>query len=177
MYSIEAMKESYQQNYFVFARDFVVVHVILDVTHITPNSHSLISYRDEHSIWEYMQMLSSHCLTQLINFQACPESQDFRAAQCAAFDEVPYDGQLYKWTTHYDYSEPCALTCRYVIRRRINCCWVIVIFHRLGKWNVYSDNRIFMLRKLLCVYDMLQIVMIVCMCVFGMENCFRNSWD
>ncbi|XP_037039972.1 protein madd-4 isoform X3 [Bradysia coprophila] len=49
---------------------------------------------------------------KICNMQACPESQDFRAAQCAAFDEVPYDGQLYKWTTHYDYSEPCALTCR-----------------------------------------------------------------
>lgn len=38
--------------------------------------------------------------------------QDFRAHQCSAFDEVPYDGQLYKWQTHYEYSEPCALTCR-----------------------------------------------------------------
>lgn len=25
---------------------------------------------------------------------------------------MPYDGQLYKWQPHYDYAEPCALTCR-----------------------------------------------------------------
>lgn len=46
------------------------------------------------------------------SFQPCPEAQDFRAHQCAAFDDVPYDGSLFKWTPHYDYSEPCALTCR-----------------------------------------------------------------
>lgn len=44
--------------------------------------------------------------------QACPDLQDYRAHQCSVFDDVPYDGQLYKWQTHYDYSEPCALTCR-----------------------------------------------------------------
>lgn len=50
----------------------------------------------------------------IYSLQPCPEQQDFRAHQCAAFDEVPYDGVLFKWTPHYDYSEPCALTCRYV---------------------------------------------------------------
>lgn len=44
--------------------------------------------------------------------QACPEQQDFRAQQCAAYNDVPYDGALFKWAPHYDYSEPCALTCR-----------------------------------------------------------------
>lgn len=49
---------------------------------------------------------------RICNMQACPELIDFRARQCAAFDDVPYDGTLYKWTPHYDYLEPCALTCR-----------------------------------------------------------------
>lgn len=46
--------------------------------------------------------------------QPCPEQQDFRAHQCLAYDDVPYDGALFKWTPHYDDSEPCALTCRLV---------------------------------------------------------------
>ncbi|XP_058819345.1 protein madd-4 isoform X1 [Topomyia yanbarensis] len=49
---------------------------------------------------------------KICNMQPCPEQQDFRAHQCAAYDDVPYDGALLKWTPHYDYSEPCALTCR-----------------------------------------------------------------
>lgn len=44
--------------------------------------------------------------------QQCPDEQDFRAHQCAAYDDVPYDGALFKWTPHYDYSDMCALTCR-----------------------------------------------------------------
>lgn len=51
---------------------------------------------------------------RICNMQTCPEQQDFRARQCSAYDDVPYDGTLYKWTPHYDYSEPCALTCKYV---------------------------------------------------------------
>jgi Thrombospondin type 1 domain len=49
---------------------------------------------------------------RICNMQACPDQQDFRAQQCAAFNEVPYDGAMFVWTPHYDYSEPCALTCR-----------------------------------------------------------------
>lgn len=49
---------------------------------------------------------------RICNMQPCPEQQDFRANQCAAYNDVPYDGTLYKWTPHYDYVEPCALTCR-----------------------------------------------------------------
>lgn len=52
---------------------------------------------------------------RICNMQTCPEQQDFRARQCSAYDDVPYDGTLYKWTPHYDYSEPCALTCKYVL--------------------------------------------------------------
>lgn len=49
---------------------------------------------------------------KICNMQACPDHRDFRAQQCTAFDEVPYDGALFKWSPHYDYAEPCALTCR-----------------------------------------------------------------
>ncbi|KAH8286812.1 hypothetical protein KR044_003966, partial [Drosophila immigrans] len=49
---------------------------------------------------------------RICNMQPCPEQHDFRANQCAAYNDVPYDGTLYKWTPHYDYVEPCALTCR-----------------------------------------------------------------
>ncbi|KAH8356938.1 hypothetical protein KR200_005501, partial [Drosophila serrata] len=49
---------------------------------------------------------------RICNMQPCPEQQDFRSSQCAAYNDVPYDGTLYKWTPHYDYVEPCALTCR-----------------------------------------------------------------
>ncbi|XP_055381952.1 protein madd-4 [Condylostylus longicornis] len=49
---------------------------------------------------------------RICNMQPCPEQQDFRALQCLAFNDVPYDGVLYKWTPHYDYSEPCSLFCR-----------------------------------------------------------------
>ncbi|XP_055914951.1 protein madd-4-like [Eupeodes corollae] len=49
---------------------------------------------------------------RICNMQPCPEQQDFRAHQCAAYNDVPYDGTLYMWTTHYDYMDPCALTCR-----------------------------------------------------------------
>ncbi|EFN62926.1 ADAMTS-like protein 3, partial [Camponotus floridanus] len=45
-------------------------------------------------------------------FQPCEKSSDFRAAQCAAFNNVPYSGQLLKWYPHYDPARPCALICR-----------------------------------------------------------------
>lgn len=49
---------------------------------------------------------------KICNMQACPDKQDFRAQQCAVFNDVPYDGAMFEWTPHYDDSEPCALTCR-----------------------------------------------------------------
>ncbi|XP_067620912.1 ADAMTS-like protein 3 isoform X1 [Eurosta solidaginis] len=49
---------------------------------------------------------------RICNMQSCPEQQDFRAQQCAAYNDVSYDGTLYTWIPHYDYVEPCALTCR-----------------------------------------------------------------
>lgn len=51
---------------------------------------------------------------KICNMQACPDQQDFRAQQCAAFNDVPYDGAMFVWTPHYDDAEPCALLCRQV---------------------------------------------------------------
>ncbi|XP_017889029.1 protein madd-4 isoform X2 [Ceratina calcarata] len=42
----------------------------------------------------------------------CENPTDFRAEQCAAFDDVPYSGQLLKWYPHYNPVRPCALICR-----------------------------------------------------------------
>ena len=44
--------------------------------------------------------------------QPCPESGEFREQQCAAYNDVPYEGEVLIWTAHQDDSEPCALTCR-----------------------------------------------------------------
>ncbi|XP_020298368.1 ADAMTS-like protein 1 isoform X2 [Pseudomyrmex gracilis] len=49
---------------------------------------------------------------KICNPEPCEKSDDFRAAQCAAFNNVPYSGQLLKWYPHYDPARPCALICR-----------------------------------------------------------------
>ncbi|KAL0100797.1 hypothetical protein PUN28_019286 [Cardiocondyla obscurior] len=49
---------------------------------------------------------------KICNSEPCEKSSDFRAAQCAAFNNVPYSGQLLKWYPHYDPARPCALICR-----------------------------------------------------------------
>ncbi|GLV43482.1 no long nerve cord [Carabus blaptoides fortunei] len=49
---------------------------------------------------------------KICNMQPCPESHDFREAQCAAFNDIPYEGALFQWTPHYEDTETCALTCR-----------------------------------------------------------------
>ncbi|XP_011264169.1 protein madd-4 isoform X2 [Camponotus floridanus] len=49
---------------------------------------------------------------KICNPEPCEKSSDFRAAQCAAFNNVPYSGQLLKWYPHYDPARPCALICR-----------------------------------------------------------------
>ncbi|KAI4492815.1 hypothetical protein M0804_002606 [Polistes exclamans] len=42
----------------------------------------------------------------------CEKPSDFRGEQCAAFNDVPYSGQLLKWYPHYDPERPCSLICR-----------------------------------------------------------------
>lgn len=49
---------------------------------------------------------------KICNPEPCEKPSDFRAEQCAAFDDVPYSGQLLKWYPHYDPARPCALICR-----------------------------------------------------------------
>lgn len=49
---------------------------------------------------------------KICNPESCEKSGDSRAAQCAAFNNVPYSGQLLKWYPHYDPARPCALICR-----------------------------------------------------------------
>ncbi|XP_036139996.1 protein madd-4 isoform X3 [Monomorium pharaonis] len=49
---------------------------------------------------------------KICNPEPCEKSDDFRAVQCAAFNNVPYSGQLLKWYPHYDPARPCALICR-----------------------------------------------------------------
>ncbi|XP_043590523.1 protein madd-4-like isoform X1 [Bombus pyrosoma] len=49
---------------------------------------------------------------KICNPEPCENPNDFRAEQCAVFDDVPYSGQLLKWYPHYDPSRPCALICR-----------------------------------------------------------------
>ncbi|CAD1468426.1 unnamed protein product, partial [Heterotrigona itama] len=51
-------------------------------------------------------------LTALQTTKPCENPNDFRAEQCAVFDDVPYSGQLLKWYPHYDPTRPCALICR-----------------------------------------------------------------
>lgn len=48
----------------------------------------------------------------MILLQPCPESREFREDQCASYDDIPYENQLFRWSPHYDDNEPCALTCR-----------------------------------------------------------------
>ncbi|XP_050319940.1 ADAMTS-like protein 3 [Bactrocera neohumeralis] len=64
---------------------------------------------------------------RICNIQPYPEQQGYRAYQRAAYNDMPYDGTLYLWTPHYDYMEPCALTCRNLaIRDVITCCSIRV---------------------------------------------------
>lgn len=59
--------------------------------------------------------------------QACPDQQDFRAQQCAAFNDVPYDGAMFSWTPHYDDAEPCALLCRQVKLMIVNLSGTVML--------------------------------------------------
>ncbi|XP_015601072.1 protein madd-4 isoform X2 [Cephus cinctus] len=49
---------------------------------------------------------------KVCNTQPCERPSDFRAEQCAAFDNIPYSGQLLRWLPHHDPGKPCALICR-----------------------------------------------------------------
>lgn len=44
--------------------------------------------------------------------QPCSDSSDFREQQCSAYNDVPYEGLLFKWAVHHDEMEPCSLSCK-----------------------------------------------------------------
>lgn len=48
----------------------------------------------------------------LFYFKPCPESTDFRAAQCSAYNTRPYRGRFYKWLPFNDPEDPCVLACQ-----------------------------------------------------------------
>ncbi|XP_008935598.1 PREDICTED: papilin-like, partial [Merops nubicus] len=46
------------------------------------------------------------------NIQSCPDgSRDFRAEQCAEFDETEFQGKKYKWLPYYGVPNKCELNC------------------------------------------------------------------
>lgn len=49
---------------------------------------------------------------RLCNIQPCTVTVDFRAQQCASFNERPYRERFYRWLPYIDPGDPCALTCR-----------------------------------------------------------------
>ncbi|OQV15508.1 ADAMTS-like protein 1 [Hypsibius exemplaris] len=50
---------------------------------------------------------------KLCNTQPCSEGvADFRGQQCAAYNNIPLKGQLYKWSPHLNPKKLCALVCR-----------------------------------------------------------------
>lgn len=43
--------------------------------------------------------------------QPCPDRLDFRAVQCSAYNDQPYDGETVEWHPYYDEESPCTLMC------------------------------------------------------------------
>lgn len=43
--------------------------------------------------------------------QPCPDGLDFRAVQCSAYNDQPYDGETVEWHPYYDEESPCTLMC------------------------------------------------------------------
>lgn len=43
--------------------------------------------------------------------QPCPDGLDFRAVQCTAYNDQPYDGETVEWSPYYDEESPCTLMC------------------------------------------------------------------
>ncbi|XP_073996019.1 proteoglycan-like sulfated glycoprotein papilin isoform X4 [Rhodnius prolixus] len=45
------------------------------------------------------------------NIQECPEGSDFRAEQCAAYNNIPFEGITYDWLPYTKAINKCALNC------------------------------------------------------------------
>ncbi|XP_050432686.1 ADAMTS-like protein 1 isoform X2 [Adelges cooleyi] len=52
-----------------------------------------------------------HVRYKICNMEPCPDGTDFRAAQCSAYNDQPYDGELVEWHPYYDEESPCTLMC------------------------------------------------------------------
>ncbi|XP_028896402.1 A disintegrin and metalloproteinase with thrombospondin motifs 7 isoform X3 [Zeugodacus cucurbitae] len=49
---------------------------------------------------------------KICNYQACPVDEvSFRAKQCSKYDNVYYQGSMYKWLPFFDNKNPCKLLC------------------------------------------------------------------
>ncbi|XP_074000161.1 ADAMTS-like no long nerve cord isoform X2 [Rhodnius prolixus] len=48
---------------------------------------------------------------RICNMQPCPDLIEFRDQQCAAYNDVPYEGSLHTWRA-YEGPEPCQLWCQ-----------------------------------------------------------------
>lgn len=62
-------------------------------------------------------LFTIHPIILSILLQACEIPTDFRAEQCSAFDDVPYQGKLLKWYPYDDPTKPCSLICHGVSSR------------------------------------------------------------
>lgn len=71
--------------------------------------------KQKDTIWDYnvyrLCLWSDFCLFFFL-VQPCSDSSDFREQQCSAYNDVPYEGQLFKWGVHHDEMEPCSLSCK-----------------------------------------------------------------
>ncbi|CAG0900002.1 unnamed protein product, partial [Darwinula stevensoni] len=57
------------------------------------------------------QCLGNPLRYRICSMQACPVESDFRSQQCAAYNQIAYDGRFYKWLPRHDPERPCALVC------------------------------------------------------------------
>ncbi|KAE9524834.1 hypothetical protein AGLY_014884 [Aphis glycines] len=52
-----------------------------------------------------------HVRYKICNMEPCPDGLDFRAVQCSAYNDHPYDGETVEWHPYYDEESPCTLMC------------------------------------------------------------------
>ncbi|XP_025201047.1 ADAMTS-like protein 1 isoform X1 [Melanaphis sacchari] len=52
-----------------------------------------------------------HVRYKICNMEPCPDGLDFRAVQCSAYNDQPYDGETVEWHPYYDEESPCTLMC------------------------------------------------------------------
>lgn len=58
-----------------------------------------------------LSFLILHNIYLYFSSQPCPDGLDFRAVQCTAYNDQPYDGETVEWHPYYDEESPCTLMC------------------------------------------------------------------